>query len=115
MPTDPKSRLGKGDSKKAIYGENVYYADIKTFKNPNLIAGQSRLKYLGLKGSYFFFLGEKDNDLYLVRSDEVPVLQLKRVQAEKGETQKPTATQPTAPSVTGKPNTSPEREKDSAK
>ena len=76
---------GKTNGLQIIKGMNCFYVDVTTFKNDELLKEQERLKYLGLKGEYLFFLSENNAKLYVIEFSKIPFLELYKLDHQKTE------------------------------
>jgi hypothetical protein len=66
---------GKVKALKILNNEDVRYVNIVSFREPKLLAGQVRLKYLGTTGDYFFFASENNAKVYTVKYSDLYMLE----------------------------------------
>ena len=69
---------GKIHSNEILDGKKAQYVNVSIFKNQESFRNQEHLKYIGLKGDYFFFLSIDNAKLYISKSSEVPILELQK-------------------------------------
>ncbi|HUX80056.1 MAG TPA: hypothetical protein VMW10_09995 [Alphaproteobacteria bacterium] len=70
--------FGKMHSNEILDGKKAQYVNVSIFKNQESFRNQEHLKYIGLKGDYFFFLSIDNAKLYISKSSEVPILELQK-------------------------------------
>jgi len=70
--------FGKMHSNEILDGKKAQYVNVSIFKNQESFRNQEHLKYIGLKGDYFFFLSIDNSKLYISKSSEVPILEFQK-------------------------------------
>ncbi len=67
---------GKIDGKHIIIGYKTRFVNASILKENKLLTAKEKLKFLGLAGDYIFFLSEDNARCFIIRAEEIPVLEL---------------------------------------
>ena len=74
---------GKTNSLNIKNGYKVSYAGVSQFEDKQIFGKQSRIKYIGLGGKYYFFISEDNGILYIINSEKIGILELSKPSSEK--------------------------------
>ena len=79
--------IGAQKSQGILQNQSVRYAKISQFKNIELFGKQSQIKFIGFGGKHYFFISEDNSNLYIVDSENIPLLELSKPSSEKFKSQ----------------------------
>ena len=69
---------GKIHGKHILIGHNTRFVSASILKENKLFNGKEKLKFLGLAGDYVFFLSGDNTRCFIIRAEEIPVLELSK-------------------------------------
>ena len=53
------------------------------YKDKQILGNQSQIKYIGLGGKHYFFISEDNGNLYIINSEKIGMLELRKPSSEK--------------------------------
>lgn len=68
--------FGKIDSYNILQGHDTFWVSSRFIQNKDISSSDKKFKYISLEGNYVFLLSENNKRIVLVRTSEIPALEL---------------------------------------
>lgn len=69
---------GKINAHDILIGHKTQFVSTSIFKDKTLFAGDGKLKFLGIAGSYMIFLSNDNSMSFIIKAEQIPILELSK-------------------------------------